>query len=133
MSAFHAEARMARLASYRPRPYWLGTIGWIAWFVSPIGPGWLTGQLFDELQSDGVTDRFWWLLAGLTATTVGAVLLLYRAHRTYVKASNRRRASCASTWSIRNWPAVERRPHPASCQSAMSSPACATTRSMCCS
>ncbi len=79
------EARVARLASYRARWYWLGTAGWIAWFVTPLGPGWLVRQVFDELQRTGATTRFWTLLVGLLASHAGAALLIFAAHRTYVQ------------------------------------------------
>lgn len=79
------EARVARLAGFRGRWYWLGTVGWIAWFVTPLGPGWLTGRVFDELQKRGDSTRFWWLIIALLASELGAALLILAAHRTYVQ------------------------------------------------
>ncbi len=79
------EARVARLAGFRGRWYWLGTVGWIAWFVTPLGPGWLTGRVFDELQKRGDSSRFWWLITALLASEAGAALLILAAHRTYVQ------------------------------------------------
>jgi ATP-binding cassette, subfamily B, bacterial len=79
------ELRVARLASYRPRMYWAGAFGWTLWFVTPLGPGWLTGRVFDELQKHGDSRRFWWLLVGLMATHIGSALLIFVAHRTYVQ------------------------------------------------
>jgi ATP-binding cassette, subfamily B, bacterial len=79
------ELRVARLASYRPRMYWAGAFGWTLWFVTPLGPGWLTGRVFDELQRHGDSHRFWGLLAGLMATHIGSALLIFVAHRTYVQ------------------------------------------------
>jgi ATP-binding cassette subfamily B protein len=86
------EARMAQLASFQARWYWLGTAGWIAWFVTPLGPGWLTGRVFAELQRGGATRRFWWLLAGLMAAHVGSALLIFAAHRTYVQGAEAAKA-----------------------------------------
>lgn len=83
--SFAGERRMVKLASFRPRWYWLGTIGWILWFASPLGPGWLTGKVFGVLDRDGATANFWWLLAGLLASHVGAAILIYAAHRLYVQ------------------------------------------------
>ncbi len=82
---FDGERRMVKLANFRPRWYWIGTVGWIAWFASPLGPGWLTGQVFSELDTRGATPSFWWLLAGLLAAHIGSALLIYAAHRLYVQ------------------------------------------------
>ena len=79
------EARVARLAGFRGRLYWLGTLGWVAWFITPLGPGWLTGRVFDELQRRGDTARFWWLLCAVFASEAGAALLILAAHRMYVQ------------------------------------------------
>jgi ATP-binding cassette, subfamily B, bacterial len=78
------ERRAVRLANYRPKWYWLGTIGWISWFVSPLGPGWLTSRAFRALETGGATTRFWLLTVGLLAAHVGAAYLIFAAHRTYV-------------------------------------------------
>jgi ATP-binding cassette, subfamily B, bacterial len=85
MRLMAGERRVARLAGFRARWYWLGTAGWIAWFVTPLGPGWLISKVFDELQRHGSTTRFWWLLVGLTAAHVGTALLIMAAHRTYIQ------------------------------------------------
>ena len=79
------ERRVAHLASYRPVWYWVGAAGWTLWFVSPLGPGWLTGRVFTELQSHGDSRHFWTLIAGLMATHIGSALLIFAAQRTYVQ------------------------------------------------
>ncbi len=79
------EARVARLASYRAVWYWVGTVGWILWFMTPLGPGWLLSRLFDELQRHGSSSRFWVLLAGLLATHLGTTMLIFAAHRIYMQ------------------------------------------------
>jgi ATP-binding cassette, subfamily B, bacterial len=79
MSTFSPEARVARLASFRAKWYWAGTLGWIAWFVTPLGPGWLIGRVFHELQLHGDSGRF------LLGAYIGAALLIFAAHRTYVQ------------------------------------------------
>ena len=53
----HAERRMVQAANFRARPYWLGTVGWILYFASPILPGWLVGEVFDEFEHRGATTR----------------------------------------------------------------------------
>jgi ATP-binding cassette, subfamily B, bacterial len=85
MSFMAGERRVARLAGFRARWYWLGTAGWVAWFVTPLGPGWLISKVFDELQRHGSSARFWWLLGADTAALVGASLLIMAAHRTYIQ------------------------------------------------
>ncbi len=79
------ERRVARLASYRARWYWAGALGWTLWFVTPLGPGWLIGRAFDELQKHGDSRRFWTLLVGLMAAHIGSALLIFVSHRTYVQ------------------------------------------------
>jgi ATP-binding cassette, subfamily B, bacterial len=86
------EFRVAKLASFRARWYWAGTIGWILWFVTPLGPGWLISKLFDELEHTGATSRFWSLLVALLATHLGAALLIFAAHRTYVQGTEAAKA-----------------------------------------
>lgn len=79
------ERRMVVAASYRARPYWLGTLAWIAFFVSPIVPGWLIGQIFDELQSTGTSTRLWVLLVLLALAELGMIWGLAVGHRTYMR------------------------------------------------
>ncbi len=86
------ESRVAKLASFRGRWYWVGTVGWILWFVTPLGPGWLIAKLFDELQTTGATSQFWTLLIALLATHLGAALLIFAAHRTYVQGTEAAKA-----------------------------------------
>jgi ATP-binding cassette, subfamily B, bacterial len=86
------EFRVAKLASFRARWYWAGTIGWILWFVTPLGPGWLISKLFDELEHTGTTSRFWSLLVALLATHLGAAMLIFAAHRTYVQGTEAAKA-----------------------------------------
>lgn len=86
------EFRVAKLASFRARWYWLGTLGWILWFVTPLGPGWLISKLFDELEYTGTSTRFWTLLIALLATHLGAALLIFAAHRTYVQGTEAAKA-----------------------------------------
>ena len=79
------ELRVARLGNFRARWYWLGTVGWVAWFVTPLGPGWLIGRVFHELQLRGASARFWQLLVALLLAHMGSALLIFSAHRTYVQ------------------------------------------------
>lgn len=80
----HGERRMVRVASFRPRWYWLGTIGWIVYFASPILPGWLIGQLFDEFQNHGATWRATILIVAITFAELAIVYGIAIAHRFYV-------------------------------------------------
>jgi ATP-binding cassette, subfamily B, bacterial len=82
---FDGERRMVHLANYRVRWYWVGTACWIAWFVTPLVPGWLTAKLFDELQIRGVTGRFWGLAALLLGAESAAAVLIHAGHRIYVQ------------------------------------------------
>ncbi len=86
------ELRVARLASFRGRWYWIGTAGWVLWFVTPLGPGWLIGRLFHELQEHGTTRHFWLLLGGLLGAHVGSALLIFAAHRIYVQGTEAAKA-----------------------------------------
>ena len=86
------EFRVARLASFRGRWYWIGTAGWVLWFVTPLGPGWLIGRLFHELQINGATGHFWALLGALLAVHVGASVLIFAAHRIYVQGTEAAKA-----------------------------------------
>lgn len=86
------ELRVARLASFRGRWYWIGTAGWVLWFVTPLGPGWLIGRLFHELQDSGATEHFWLLLGALLAAHVGSSLLIFAAHRIYVQGTEAAKA-----------------------------------------
>lgn len=82
---FDGERRVIRIVNYRPKWYWVGTVAWILWFVTPLGPGWLISKVFDELQRNGSTPHFWWLLAGLAAAFVGFALLILAGHRIYIQ------------------------------------------------
>ena len=86
------EFRVSKLASFRGRWYWLGTIGWILWFVTPLGPGWLIGRSFHELQAHGASHHFWVLLAALLAAHVGSAILIFAAHRIYVQGTESAKA-----------------------------------------
>lgn len=86
------ELRVARLASFRGRWYWLGTAGWVLWFVTPLGPGWLIGRLFHELQDNGATGHVGVLLGALLASHVGSALLIFAAHRIYVQGTEAAKA-----------------------------------------
>jgi ATP-binding cassette subfamily B protein len=79
------ERRLLIAANYRGWPYWLGTAGWIAYFVSPVVPGWLIGQLFDELQGSGATRRFAVLLVLLAVAELCIIWGIAVAHRTYIR------------------------------------------------
>lgn len=82
---FSSERRMVAAANYRARPYWLGTAGWIAYFASPVVPGWLIGALFDEYQAKGATTRSVVLLVMLAFAELAIIWGIAVAHRTYIR------------------------------------------------
>ena len=82
---FRSERRLIIAANFRPRQYWIGTAGWIAYFISPIAPGWLIGQIFDELSEDRVTGRLVVLIVLLALAELVMIWGLAVAHRIYVR------------------------------------------------
>lgn len=81
----NGERRMARAANFRPGPYWWGTFGWIVYFASPIVPGWLIGQIFDEFERSGATRRAAVLIVLLAIAEVGIIVGIAIAHRAYIR------------------------------------------------
>lgn len=79
------ERRMGRVSSFRPWHYWLGTVGWLVYFVLPLLPGWLAGRLFDELQGGTAGATFAWLLAALLVVEAGGALLILYGHALYME------------------------------------------------
>lgn len=80
-----AEVRMARLAHFRPRQYWGGTVAWVVYFIVPLVPGWLAGQLFNELGQQRTGGRFWTLLAALFISEAASVLFIRWGHTLYMR------------------------------------------------
>lgn len=78
------ERRMVKVANFRGRWYWLGTFGWITYFASPILPGWLIGQLFDEYQKKGATVRGVVLTILIALSELAIVFGIAVAHRVYM-------------------------------------------------
>lgn len=78
------ELRMSAAGSYRGRYYWLGSAGWVAWFVAPLAPGWLISASFTEFQRHGASTRLWFILAVLVVTEILMAVLLAMAHRIYM-------------------------------------------------
>ena len=81
----HGERRVVDAANFRGRTYWLGTVGWILYFGSPIVPGWLIGAIFDEYQSNGASVRSAVLIALLAAAELAIIWGIAVAHRTYMR------------------------------------------------
>ena len=82
------ELRMLRIVSFRPWQYWTGTAAWIVYFITPLGPGWLVGRLFEELQAspaDPTGPTFGLLLAALLIVEVAAVALIWYGHTLYMQ------------------------------------------------
>jgi ATP-binding cassette, subfamily B, bacterial len=77
MSLWRDMGRGVRLANYRGKHFWLGSLAWVGLFVFPVLPGLLTGAAFRELQRHGSTSRFFVLAMALVVSqgifTVGHV------------------------------------------------------------
>jgi ATP-binding cassette, subfamily B, bacterial len=77
MSMWSDVARGVRLANYRAKHFWLGSLAWLGLFAFPILPGLLTGSAFRELQRHGSTGRFYVLAVALVLSqaifTVGHI------------------------------------------------------------
>lgn len=81
----HGERRVIHAVNFRPGPYWWGTVGWIIYFASPIAPGWLIGQIFDEYQTNGATRRAATLLVFLALAELAIIWGIAIAHRVYIR------------------------------------------------
>jgi ATP-binding cassette subfamily B protein len=81
----NGERRMVHVASFRPKPYWWGTVGWIVYFASPIVPGFLIGAIFDEYESNGASQRAVVLIVLLTLAELAIIWGIAVAHRTYIR------------------------------------------------
>jgi ATP-binding cassette subfamily B protein len=79
------ERRVVHAVNFRPGPYWWGTFGWIVYFASPIAPGWLIGQIFDEYQTRGATRRAAILLVLLACAELAIIWGIAVAHRVYIR------------------------------------------------
>jgi ATP-binding cassette, subfamily B, bacterial len=65
MSMWSDIGRGVRLANYRGKHFWLGSLAWLGLFAFPVLPGLLTGAAFRELQRHGSTGRFYQLAVTL--------------------------------------------------------------------
>jgi len=82
---FVGERRLIVAANYRSWHYWVGTAGWITFFVSPIAPGWLIARIFDQLQAHRAGPRLVVLLVLLTLVEMAMIWGLAVAHRVYIR------------------------------------------------
>jgi ATP-binding cassette subfamily B protein len=81
----HGERRMVHAANFRAGPYWWGTFGWIVYFTSPIAPGWLIAQIFDEYQTRGATRRAAVLVVLLALAEATIIWGIAFVHRVYMR------------------------------------------------
>ncbi len=79
------ERRAIRIVSARPKQFWLGSLGWLLFFVYPLLPGWLLKLVFDEVRSGTYRPRFALLLVLFGTVNVLMALLIRLAHRTYTQ------------------------------------------------
>jgi ATP-binding cassette, subfamily B, bacterial len=68
MSMWTDVGRGVRLANYRGKHFWLGSLAWLGLFAFPVLPGLLSGSAFRELQRHGSTGRFYVLALALVAS-----------------------------------------------------------------
>ena len=77
MSMWSDIGRGVRVANYRGKHFWLGSLAWLGLFAFPILPGLLTGAAFRELQRNSSTGRFYLLAVALVISqglfTVGHI------------------------------------------------------------
>jgi ATP-binding cassette, subfamily B, bacterial len=77
MSLWTDIGRGVRVANYRAKHFWLGSLAWLGLFAFPILPGLLIGSAFRELQRHGSTGRFYLFAAALVVSqaifTVGHI------------------------------------------------------------
>lgn len=81
----HGERRVVNAANFRGRTYWVGSAGWIAYFGSPIVPGWLIGAIFDEFQRNGASRRAVFLIVALAVAELAIIWGIAVAHRFYIR------------------------------------------------
>ncbi len=86
------ERRMASVATFRGKQYWLGTAGWTAYFASPVVPGWLIGKIFDEYQHRGASGRVVVLVGALAVVEFGLIFAIAVVHRTYIRGAESAKA-----------------------------------------
>jgi ATP-binding cassette, subfamily B, bacterial len=80
------EQRALRLANYRARGFWIGTSGWIAFFIYPLLPGWCLRGAYKALQTSGLSSSFVLYAVVLLAAELAMATLLLFCHRTYMQA-----------------------------------------------
>lgn len=80
--------RAFRLAMFRRRAFWIGTIAWFAFFVFPIVPGLLAREIFDELGEHGASVRLWVLLVAVLGAELVMTALIAVGNVVYVRAWN---------------------------------------------
>ncbi len=79
------ERRALRMANARPFQFWIGSSGWILFFIYPLLPGWILKSTFDEIRSGAFRPRLVWLLIALAAASIAMSVALRFAHRTYTQ------------------------------------------------
>jgi ATP-binding cassette, subfamily B, bacterial len=85
-SVSHAiERRAFRLANFRPRQFWLGTLAWIVFFAFPLLPGWLMRNAYDQIKGSGLSKTFLLFSFGALLSEVVMAVILYFGHSTYMR------------------------------------------------
>jgi ATP-binding cassette subfamily B protein len=79
------ERRVGRLTLFRARWWWTGTAVWALFFVWPLLPGWVFGQVFTTLEQQGAGPRLWWLLACLVVLEVVMATMLWWGDTIYAQ------------------------------------------------
>jgi ATP-binding cassette, subfamily B, bacterial len=77
------ERRAIRMVGTRPRHFWIGSLGWVLFFVYPLLPGWILKSIFDEVRSEVFRGRLVWLLGAFLLVSIAMAVIIRLAHRTY--------------------------------------------------
>ncbi len=80
--------RSVRLGAYRGRTFYLGSLGWVLYFITPLAPGYLARAALNELQHSPnrqVSGKFVLLCVCLVAAEMAIGLMIWAGHRAYTK------------------------------------------------
>jgi ATP-binding cassette, subfamily B, bacterial len=95
-----AERRAVRIANTQPKQFWLGSLGWVVFFVYPLIPGWLLKLIFEELKRGTYRFRFAGHLISLFAVEAIMATIIRYAHRSYMAGFNA--AQCMMRLNVMN-------------------------------
>jgi ATP-binding cassette, subfamily B, bacterial len=88
VTMMHNVWRSFRLGAYRGRPFYLGSAGWVLYFITPLGPGYLARAALNELQAGPngrLSPTFVLLCVSLVVAEIAIGLMIWVSHRAYTK------------------------------------------------